>query len=777
MNKRAQPQPRSEICELRLARVSQLLDAEETEKAAALLARIASESDASGLEHTLLTARLELLERRYRALAHTLARARAEAAAPEDLRRIELLAAHGEALSGQARTAFINAAKLIRQTQPMDELQARARWVAGLSCYRGGHYTWALRFTEDSAAYYRLLRDQPLMANLFINMALIRKNQGRVDLALSHLDEALANLPKDGFPRIRTRLLINRSVCFIRLGRIEPARVSLMEAKQIDTESRAFAASINNNLGHVYRMLGNHKLAAEFYQTALGDARTQGSRRKQCLAHEFLAETATESQDLATARTHLESAFRLAQAIAPHGDLMMEVLRRRGELWAALEEEEQAAKDLHRAIDLCTKRMEKRELVLARRALLFVVDPGIGNRRTELQAMLSDIHELGDSFEWARTVCLALERWQLPTTEDWVRDTVALAIYHADISGSPYWKSRLRAFAGHSRQIRARRRTQGPEQPPILETSSPLFQACLDSARVAIRSERPVMILGETGVGKEVVARAIHSWGKRSQQPLVAINCGAIPETLVESELFGHARGSFTGAVNDKPGLFEMADRGTVFLDEVSHLPKPTQIKLLRFLDSGEFRRIGETEPRRADVRVLSATNHDPVEDVANGSFRSDLYYRLNVFQLQVPPLRERCEDVHSLAFWFMRQEGVEIAEPFDASLQGWMRRYHWPGNIRELKNVCEYLSAKTWGKRIASCEDLPSHLMATGVRPGADFDVEREELERKQLTSALRRTGGRIADAAKILGMSRNTLSRRMRTLGINRESFVLQD
>jgi len=222
---------------------------------------------------------------------------------------------------------------------------------------------------------------------------------------------------------------------------------------------------------------------------------------------------------------------------------------------------------------------------------------------------------------------------------------------------------------------------------------SAAVRAMLRDVKKVAGVETTVLLMGETGVGKELVARAIHDASQRRTRPLVKMNCGAIPQGLVESELFGHERGAFTGALQKRIGRFEMADKGTLFMDEVGELPSDTQVKLLRVLQEQEFERIGATRSQRVDVRLVAATNRDLETEVNGGRFRRDLFYRLNVFPVRIPPLRERSGDVPLLVKHLLAQLQCKLAKPLQAVTEEGMRRlraYPWPGNIRELQNVLE---------------------------------------------------------------------------------------
>ncbi len=293
-------------------------------------------------------------------------------------------------------------------------------------------------------------------------------------------------------------------------------------------------------------------------------------------------------------------------------------------------------------------------------------------------------------------------------------------------------------------------------------------------ARVA-PSRSTVLITGESGTGKELVARAIHDNSPRSERPFVPVNCGALTETLLESELFGHQKGSFTGAVSDKKGLFEEADRGTIFLDEIGETSQALQVKLLRVLQEGEIRRVGGSGPIKVDVRVIGATNRDLEEEVRRGSFREDLFYRLSVVTLRVPPLRERVADIPALAAHFLKRACSTAARDVTLSEQAlrMLTKYPWPGNVRELENTIEHLALYSRDARITA-DDLPDKFResAAEVRTGlADlFDdlPTIDELERRYMLHVLAAVGGNRTRAAETMGVDRRTLYRMAERFGI---------
>jgi transcriptional regulator with GAF, ATPase, and Fis domain len=318
---------------------------------------------------------------------------------------------------------------------------------------------------------------------------------------------------------------------------------------------------------------------------------------------------------------------------------------------------------------------------------------------------------------------------------------------------------------------RTREAREAREIVPELVGESPAWREMLAQLPAVAASGLPVLLLGETGTGKELVARALHAWSPRARHEFVAHNCGATPDSLIESELFGHARGAFTGAVSDRAGLFEAAERGTLFLDEIGDASALLQMKLLRVLQEGEARRVGDTRLRRVDVRVVSAT-HRPLEKaVAAGSFRADLFFRLNAVRLRLPTLRERGRDVLVLARYFLVQAAARAgAEPpaLDPGLAERLLRAPWPGNVRELANACHFAVRVAGARRVVGPEHWPEAPLRAVVAEGAGLHAETRALEERRLAEALRRTHGNKTQAARALGLSRQGLLKKLRRYGI---------
>jgi DNA-binding NtrC family response regulator len=314
--------------------------------------------------------------------------------------------------------------------------------------------------------------------------------------------------------------------------------------------------------------------------------------------------------------------------------------------------------------------------------------------------------------------------------------------------------------------------------------NSPGMHEVFRIMRHAASSESNVLITGESGTGKELVARAIHSNSVRARRKFVTVNCGAIPGGLLESELFGHVRGAFTGAVSDKKGLVEEADRGSLFLDEIGELAPILQVKLLRVLQDGEFLKVGDTLPRKVNVRLIAATNMDLGKAIAEKNFREDLYYRLNVIPVELPPLRKRKEDIPLLVNYFIEKHkgkavGKNIAGISQEARQA-LINYHFPGNVRELENAIEYAMAFTSGPIIQS-DDLPKYIVEgkklseeARTIPIMPLREAKAHFERSLITAALIEAKGNISEAARFLNIHRQNLQQKIKLLDIDLSSVT---
>jgi len=397
----------------------------------------------------------------------------------------------------------------------------------------------------------------------------------------------------------------------------------------------------------------------------------------------------------------------------------------------------------------------------------------------EFAMVISDVRMPGLSgLEMLRQ--LRLDHADLPvllvTAHANIRDAVdAMRDGALNYLSKPIDLDELLALVRNATGVRQSETTSGDDTfslPTDVISQSPLMHSVFRDAALVAPSDSRVLITGESGVGKEVLADTIHAWSKRSEAPIIKINCAAIPENLLESELFGHEKGSFTGAHQKRTGHFEAANGGTIFLDEIGEMSPGLQAKLLRITQDGCFRRVGSNLDLKTDVRILAATNRDLEKQIEEGGFREDLYYRLNVLELNIPPLRERPEDILPLAMHFIKLF-VQGKPRFSNSVVECLKNYSWPGNVRELKNAMERAALVSRGEII-----LPEHLTKriraeiestrkSAVELSTPTDTQRlEEIERDAILQALRDHGFNRTETAKTLAISRRSLTYKLKML-----------
>ena len=297
------------------------------------------------------------------------------------------------------------------------------------------------------------------------------------------------------------------------------------------------------------------------------------------------------------------------------------------------------------------------------------------------------------------------------------------------------------------------------------------------AAKITAASDVTVLIQGESGCGKEIFAKVIHNESNRKSQPMISVNCAAIPENLAESMLFGHIKGSFTGAVSNQKGYIQSADKGTLFLDEVGELPLPVQAKLLRFLESAECQKVGSSQMETVDVRIIAATNRNLHDEISKGNFRKDLFYRLHIVPLEIPPLRERIDDLQLLLEHFTQSLAKQYnvkQSVFSKSAIKVLKAYSWPGNIRELRNLCERMSILLAGKTV-DAENLPLEIknsqqaLKNPIVSLPDSGLSLENVEIDLIQQALHKTLGNRSKAARLLGLTRDTLLYRMKKYSLS--------
>ena len=393
--------------------------------------------------------------------------------------------------------------------------------------------------------------------------------------------------------------------------------------------------------------------------------------------------------------------------------------------------------------------------------------PGVGGLEVQQQLATAELHV---------PVIFITGHGDIPTSVRAMKSG-ALEFLTKPLDGDALLAAIRQAMARSPKETPARRKAARTVFHPMVG-QSPAFRAVMDRVAMVASTDSTVLILGETGTGKERVAQAIHARSPRSSRPMISLNCAAIQPSLIASELFGHERGAFTGALHQRLGRFELAEGGTIFLDEIGDLPAETQIALLRILQEREFERVGGNQPIRADVRVIAATHCDLRAATAAGSFRNDLYYRLNVFPIHVPPLRERPSDIPLLIEHFLRIQSSKLARGIrgvDEKTLEIMRSYSWPGNVRELQNAIErwaivsrtagVLINESWFPREVPPAVTVDHEQAADGT--VNFRGYLETVERNLIGRAMMAAGGNQSDAARRLGLSRGSLLERLRKYG----------
>ncbi len=393
--------------------------------------------------------------------------------------------------------------------------------------------------------------------------------------------------------------------------------------------------------------------------------------------------------------------------------------------------------------------------------------PGVGGLEVQQELATADLHV---------PVIFITGHGDIPTSVRAMKSG-ALEFLTKPLDGDALLAAIRQAMARSPKETPARRKAARTVFHPMVG-QSPAFRAVMDRVAMVASTDSTVLILGETGTGKERVAQAIHARSHRSSRPMISLNCAAIQPSLIASELFGHERGAFTGALHQRLGRFELAEGGTIFLDEIGDLPAETQIALLRILQEREFERVGGNQPIRADVRVIAATHCDLRAATAAGSFRNDLYYRLNVFPIHVPPLRERPSDIPLLIEHFLRIQSSKLARGIrgvDEKTLEIMRSYSWPGNVRELQNAIErwaivsrtagVLINESWFPREVPPAVTVDHEQAADGT--VNFRGYLETVERNLIGRAMMAAGGNQSDAARRLGLSRGSLLERLRKYG----------
>lgn len=643
-------------------------------------------------------------------------------------------------------------------------LLAHALKVEGVALFRLGRYREAETLSQSALQLFAMAGDRLHVSQCATNLGLVLNACGDLRAARAALVQAVDALLDASAAEERIALArVNLAVVELHLGRLEAAR-ALYEECLVVFERLALRSeqiTARNGLGQCARAQGRFDAALAHHRAALRLAGPDLPRQLG-LCHEFLGRIRCERGEFRRAEAHYQRALEIAGNIAPDGDLMLEVSWQYAELLAASGRADAATPHLARAEALCAASGERRELgcVQRVRARLLAAAEDAG-ACAGFETAFDTLASSGRVLESALTLIAHAD--SEAARADTTHQTAILERAGALLAESfpdSLWRQRVERRLG---RLRAGSALAPGAAPPIIRygfvTRDRELTELLDDLPRLAASPHPVLLEGETGTGKELIARALHHLGS-PHGAWVALNCAAVPRDLFESELFGHVRGSFSGAAADKPGLFEQADGGTLFLDEIGEMPLDLQSKLLRVLDDGQVRRIGEVKLRQVRVRIIAATNRALEPALAGGTFRADLYHRLAVHALRLKPLRERPGDIEALARHFLAREQLESALDLTPELLATLEARPWTGNARELRN-----------ELVRRALQRPLPVAAGGpAMPVTSLRASRSSHERRTIEAALAAAGGSVVGAARSLHLHVTTLRRKMRALGIER-------
>jgi DNA-binding NtrC family response regulator/Tfp pilus assembly protein PilF len=645
--------------------------------------------------------------------------------------------------------------------------------LLGRLSYREGDLLRARDLYEQELALHRRLGDETRASYVRNNLGLIHKNLCEWDAAIAHLRAALEVQRRAGRFAETTKPLINLGIVYQKSGDWARAEEHYRQAEQVCLQvgDELRLAAIGIGLGNIARLQRRFVDSETALLGALERARHLGARREEALALEFLGELDFDRGRSEGALSRYNEALVLADQFAPDGDLVVELERRRAEALCAVGRLDEADQACQRARRLARRIDDRLEHAVTHR-----VAGQIAQARGQLDEAsqswaiaVSLLSECREKHELARTLLLMSRTKSEPREAR--RFLYRASALFADLGAT----QGLEECEGELQRLL----TPGPaaatpaqgsllgrrHRAPSLVACSPEMQRAETLARRAAATDLAVLIMGETGTGKELIARTIHGLSPRGSRPFLAVNCGALRADLALSQLFGHRKGAFTGAHADGVGLVEAANGGTLFLDEVGELPLDVQVTLLRFLESGEYLRLGETQVRRADVRIIAATNRELRGQAGERAFRRDLLFRLNEIEIRLPGLRDRREDVLPLARHLLSFYGGIDGPRLSGEAESVLLTYSWPGNVRELENVMRRLAALHGGGSLVGHDDL-FPLLIDRPHPGSERSGAHDE--REEILAAMRQADGNKSRTAEILGVSRKTLYARIKRLNI---------
>lgn len=734
----------------------------------------------------------------------------------DEFQKLNLIRLSSMIMDGKAESVLELCDDFIRENrQPISPLVADFLSVKGFASFHLGRPEDAAGDLEIAYSFFTFEgRVFPQgMAALRQGLAYVQSSS--YGEALRWFDRALDSFKTLNLPRKQSMTLLNLGVTHYKSGNLQAATKTLLKSHAIGKEGNWPHRMLFTNiaLGNVLRMQRQNTEARQRLHTAYAQAQDLGYPREEALALEFLGDVYRDEGQYDQAQRYYARAMAIGKSIAPKGDIVMEIHRRNGECLMAQDELGEAINELNKCIKLAQAQGDRFEEAVALRIL-----SEIKKEAGDLDAaeeFISDsvelLSEIGARFElaislasWTELKIRQVDRGSslipahLLLKQAWGHATKSLE--HAIFTGvSPL----IEECRKNSQRISALRATherdsikrKGPNNKPrssnVIIHQSLVMRDLLELTDMFANNMEPVLITGETGTGKELIVRRLHMNSDRADHKLVSINVTTLPATMFERELFGHVRGSFSGAERDGIGFVGEADGGTLFLDEIGELPLEAQPKLLRLLQEGTYQALGDPTERYANIRIVAATNASLAEMVKQGKFRSDLYYRLRVLELQMPPLRDRDGDVPLLLRHFLNDAAgrqVELSHYFDLDSLDRLERHDWVGNIREVGILARraHIELSSRGRvRVPMSCGNGSSFFATGPQesfaPLEDSKLEMEAAggssnaptfnyanERARIVMAMDQSGGNRAEAAEALGMARSTLYRRMKKLGL---------
>jgi len=651
---------------------------------------------------------------------------------------------------------------------------ALALLMLGIAAYRNGDLILARDYAEQALGLFRRLGDEGRVAIARNNIGLIHKQLCEWDSALAAFRSVLEIQRRLGLYGETALPLMNMGIVHQKMGEWTAAEehYRACESVMLQLGNDMFLARTYIGLGNVARLQRKFPEAETHLLAALDRARRKAANREEVLALEFLGELDFDRGRPERAVSRYHEAMTLAERSAPEGDLIVEIERRRAEALVALGRLDEAERSLDRATRLARLTDDKLEHAIAHRVAgeIAVARGRRLDARQSWEQAATLLSACRERFESAR-VQLLLAR---STDDARAARTHALRAcsLFAEV-GSQFWMEQAEAELARlmgpglvTAPTRSDSLLGKRHRAPGLVGASNAMRTAETLARRAAATELSVLITGETGTGKELVARTIHSQSPRAARPFLAVNCGALRADLALSQLFGHRKGAFTGAHAEGVGLVEAAHGGTLFLDEAGELPLDVQVTLLRFLESGEYLRLGETQVRRADVRIIAATNRVLRGGDAERMFRRDLLYRLNEIEIRLPALRERVEDIVPLAKHFLSFYGGLDGPRLSHDGESLLVSYGWPGNVRELENVMKRLAALHSGSGELDVHAILPLLADPPQR--ASEQADRRANERDEIVIAWRQAHGNKSRLADLLGVSRKTLYARLKRLDL---------